>query len=262
MNLSQSQNLTQTQTQKQTLSQAMLQGIHILHLGNLELHDFLNQKVLDNPFLQMKVRESRISGSGSQANDLSWIPDRKQSLYEYITEQVMLTYRDTYLRTLIVWWINQLNDKGYVIKSIEEAATETKATPIQLMDALTLLQQLDPPGIGARNLQECLMLQTERREDAPDIAYIVLEESFDDLINRKWGAISKRYAVTLENIQSVFDFVQHLNPSPGSAFQADEQISVRPDIIVTIKDAQLQINEARYGVPILSFNKAYAEELV
>lgn len=261
MNLSQNQNLTQTQTQKQTLSQTMLQGIHILQLGNLELHDYLNQKVLDNPFLQMKVRESRVSRSGSQANDLSWIPDRKQSLYEYITEQVMLTYRDTYLRTLIVWWINQLNDKGYVIKSIEEAAAETKGTPIQMMDALTLLQQLDPPGIGARNLQECLMLQTERREDAPDIAYIVLEESFDDLINRKWGAISKRYAVTLENIQSVFDFVQHLNPSPGSAFQADEQISIRPDIIVTIKDAQLQITEARYGVPILSFNKAYAEEL-
>ncbi|MFZ2495814.1 MAG: RNA polymerase factor sigma-54, partial [Trichococcus flocculiformis] len=105
MNLSQSQNLTQTQTQKQTLSQTMLQGIHILQLGNLELHDYLNQKVLDNPFLQMKVRESRVSRSSSQANDLSWIPDRKQSLYEYITEQVMLTYRDTYLRTLIVWWI-------------------------------------------------------------------------------------------------------------------------------------------------------------
>ncbi len=78
----------------------------------------------------------------------------------------MLTYRDTYLRTLIVWWINQLNDKGYVIKSIEEAAAETKATPIQMMDALTLLQQLDPPGIG-RNLQECLMLQTERRRMHP-----------------------------------------------------------------------------------------------
>lgn len=261
LNLSQSQNLTQTQTQKQALSPQLLQGIHLLQLGRLDVRDYLEQKVLENPFLQLKVRESRVSRSGGPANDLSWIPDRKQSLYEYITEQVMLTYRDTYLRTLIVWWINQLDDKGYVIKSIEEAVTETKAAPIQLMDALTLLQQLDPPGIGARNLQECLMLQTERREDAPDIAYLVLEESFDDLINRKWGAISKRYAVPLESIQKVFDFIQHLTPSPGMAFQSEEQISVRPDIIVTIKDAQLQINESRYGVPILSFNKAYAEEL-
>ncbi|PTQ85414.1 RNA polymerase RpoN-/SigL-like sigma 54 subunit [Trichococcus patagoniensis] len=261
VNLSQSQNLTQTQTQKQALSQTMLQGIHILQLGNLELHDYLNQKVLDNPFLQMKVRESRVSRSGGQANDLSWIPDRKQSLYEYVTEQVMLAYRDTYLRTLILWWINQLNDKGYVIKSIEEAVAETKADSIQLVDALTLLQQLDPPGIGARNLQECLMLQTERREDAPDIAYIVLEESFDDLINRKWAAISKRYAVPLENVQKVFDFLQHLTPSPGMAFQTDEQLAVRPDIVVTVKDSQLVIKEARYGVPILSFNKEYAAEL-
>lgn len=261
MNLSQSQNFTQTQTQKQTLSQKQLQGIHILQLGNLELRDFLNQKVLDNPFLQLKVRESRVSRSGGQANDLSWIPDRKQSLFEYVTEQVMLTYRDTYLRTLIVWWINQLNDKGYVIKSIEEAVAETKADSIQLVDALTLLQQLDPPGVGARNLQEGLMLQTERREDAPDIAYLVLEESFDDLINRKWAAISKRYAVPLENVQKVFDFIQHLTPSPGMPFQNEEQLAVRPDIVVTVKDAQLVITEARYGVPILSFNKEYATEL-
>jgi RNA polymerase sigma-54 factor len=259
--LSQSHNFTQTQTQKQALSQKALQGIHLLQLGRLDLRDYLENKVLENPFLQLEVRESRTSGNKSQANDLSWIPDRKQSLYEYVTEQVLLTYRDTYLRTLIFWWINQLNDKGYVLKNIEEAAAETKADPIQLMDALTLLQQLDPPGIGARNLQECLMLQTERREDAPDIAYVVLEESFEDLINRKWGAISKRYAVSMENIQAVFDFVQHLNPSPGAAFQADEQISVRPDIIVTIKDSQLTIRETRYGVPILSFNKEYAGEL-
>lgn len=261
MNLSQSHNLTQTQTQKQALSQRTLQGIHLLQLGRLDLRDYLENKVLENPFLQLEVRESRTSGNKSQANDLSWIPDRKQSLFEYVTEQVMLTYRDTYLRTLIFWWINQLNDKGYVIKSLEEAVAETKAAPIQLMDALTLLQQLDPPGIGARNLQECLMLQTERREDAPDIAYLVLEESFDDLINRKWGAISKRYAVSMENIQAVFDFIQHLNPSPGAAFQAEEQISVRPDIIVTIKDSQLMIRETKYGVPILSFNKEYAGEL-
>ncbi|CZQ95354.1 RNA polymerase factor sigma-54 [Trichococcus collinsii] len=261
MNLSQSHNLTQTQTQKQALSQRTLQGIHLLQLGRLDLRDYLENKVLENPFLQLEVRESRTSGNKSQANDLSWIPDRKQSLFEYVTEQVMLTYRDTYLRTLIFWWINQLNDKGYVIKSLEEAVDETKAAPIQLMDALTLLQQLDPPGIGARNLQECLMLQTERREDAPDIAYLVLEESFDNLINRKWGAISKRYAVSMENIQAVFDFIQHLNPSPGAAFQAEEQISVRPDIIVTIKNSQLTIRETRYGVPILSFNKEYAGEL-
>lgn len=261
MNLSQSHNLTQTQTQKQALSQRTLQGIHLLQLGRLDLRDYLENKVLENPFLQLEVRESRTSGNKSQANDLSWIPDRKQSLFEYVTEQVMLTYRDTYLRTLIFWWINQLNDKGYVIKSLEEAVAETKAAPIQLMDALTLLQQLDPPGIGARNLQECLMLQTERREDAPDIAYLVLEESFDDLINRKWGAISKRYAVSMENIQAVFDFIQHLNPSPGAAFQAEEQISVRPDIIVTIKDSQLMIRETKYGVPILFFNKEYAGEL-
>lgn len=62
-----------------------------------------------------------------------------------------------------------------------------------MLDALTLIQQLEPAGVGARSLQECLMLQTERDDYAPELAYIVLEECFEELVERKWKEIAQRF---------------------------------------------------------------------
>ena len=67
-----------------------------------------------------------------------------------------------------------MDPRGYVTKTLEEAQAETGASAIAVLDGLTLMQQLDPAGIGARTLQECLMLQTERVEFAPEFAYVVL----------------------------------------------------------------------------------------
>jgi RNA polymerase sigma-54 factor len=83
------------------------------------------------------------------------------------------------------------------------------------------LQQLEPAGIGARNLQECLMLQTERDHAAPDIAYLLLEESFDDLVNRQWDGISQKYAVSFQEIQTVFDYIPTLTRSTRRSLRSN-----------------------------------------
>lgn len=255
-------NLTQHQKQKQKLTPQLLQGIQLLQLSHQELLAYLNQKTLDNPFLKIKTKKSDISGQSSRKSDLGWIADTNKTLRSFVTEQVLLTYRETYLREMIFWWINQLDDRGYVTSSVEEAAEETGAETIQMLDALTLLQQLEPAGVGARNLQECLMLQTERNDSAPNIAYIVLEESFEELVNRKWEIICKRYDVRLKDVQEVFDFVQQLNPSPGSVFQTDNNSIVRPDLIVSVKNNELIVKEATYQTPLLSFKEEYASRLI
>ena len=87
-----------------------------------------------------------------------------------------------------------------------------------MLDALTLIQQLEPAGVGARSLQECLMLQTERDDYAPELAYIVLEECFEELVERKWKEIAQRFSVDLHAVQQIFDYLQTLSPSPGRIF--------------------------------------------
>ncbi len=82
-------------------------------------------------------------------------------------EQVHLNYRDTFLRKIVLYLVEYIDLNGFLTISLEEAGNNTDATPIQMLDALTLIQQLEPAGVGARSLQECLMLQTERDDYAP-----------------------------------------------------------------------------------------------
>jgi RNA polymerase sigma-54 factor len=255
----------QTQVQKQRLTPQVLQGIQLLQLSREELLSYLNQKALENPFLEVTTYEAEFD-SGRQPSsptspDLGWIPDTDQSLREFVTEQVLLSYRDTYLREMIFWWINQLDENGYVTKSIEEAADETGASAIQMLDSLTLLQQLEPAGIGARDLRECLMLQTERMDYAPNIAYIVLEESFNDFVERKAESLAKKYDVTLQEVQEVFDFVQKLTANPGALFKQSTTTPIFPELSVSIDSEEIEVKETKYGAPLLSFKKDYAEQL-
>jgi RNA polymerase sigma-54 factor len=192
-------NLKQSQTQQQKLAmtQTMQQAIQILHFSTNDLRDYLREQSLDNPLISVSnspdsFEHPQINRGLNQTSEdrhqafLEQLPAEKVSLYEHVLAQIHLNYRDTFLRTLLLFLVEYIDANGYLTLSLDAAATKTGATEIQLLDALTLLQQLEPAGIGARNLQECLMLQTERDHAAPDIAYLLLEESFDDLVNRQW----------------------------------------------------------------------------
>lgn len=266
MDFKQERTQQQTFSQKQKLTPQLLQGIQLLQLNREKLLSYLNQKALENPLIEVRTAEfeenfTTASNASSKQQDLAWVPDTELSLIEFLTEQVLVTYRDTYLREMVFWWINQLDENGYVTKTVEEAADETGAEYIQMLDALTLVHQLEPAGVGARNLQECLMLQTERLDDAPNIAYIVLEESFDDFVNRKWDVLAKRYDVSLSEVQNVFDFVHRLTASPAAPFQWQDNSTILPELIVSSTNDTLEVKEAKYGSPLLSFKADYANQL-
>ncbi|MDN6385147.1 MAG: RNA polymerase factor sigma-54, partial [Alkalibacterium sp.] len=141
------------------------------------------------------------------------------------------------------------------------AVEETHATSIELVDALTLLQQLDPPGLGARDLRECLLLQTERLDFAPAIAYIIIEEHFDLLTEKKWSTLAEIYDVNENEIKNVYSFIQKLTPSPGEAYQSTFTPFVLPELSVSIEDDELVIRETKYKTPLVSFNSRYFDEL-
>ena len=172
-----------------------------------------------------------------------------------------MNYRDTYLRTLVLFLVEYIDVNGYLTISLEEAAEKTEASAIQMLDALTLLQQLDPAGVGARNLQECLMLQTERDDTAPNLAYILLEEEFDALVSRKWGPLAKKFGIELAEIQLIFDYIQTLSPAPGNIFDATEELYIRPDLTVRIKEDRIVVISNKAGRPTLNFQENYFKRM-
>jgi len=261
MDFNQQQN--QRQTQKQSYIPNLLQGVHLLQLNRIDLSTYLTNQILDNPFIDLPDQEIRLVQSALKetASVIEQTTASQPSLFDFLKEQIELFYRKTYLRELIFWWVNQLDHKGYVTRTVEEAQEETGATPVELIDALTLLQQLDPPGIGARDLKECLLIQTERLDFAPDIAYIVIEENLETLTEKKWSALAQIYNVDEKNIIDVYHFIQKLTPSPGEAYQTVLTPFVLPELSVSVDNDELVIKETKYRTPLLTFNHDYFSEL-
>lgn len=253
----------QRQNQKQAYIPNLMQGVHLLQLNRIDLSTYLTNQVLDNPFIDIPDQEILLVQSALKetASAIEQTSASQPSLYDFLKEQIELFYRKTYLRELIFWWVNQLDHRGYVTKSIEEAIDETGANSVELIDSLTLLQQLDPPGIGARSLKECLLLQTERLDFAPPIAYIVIEENLETLTEKKWSRLAENYSVDEDEIKQVYTFIQKLTPSPGEAFQAGFTPFVLPELKVNIDKNNLIIEETKFKTPLLSFNHNYFKEL-
>lgn len=253
----------QFQKQKQTYIPNLLQGVHLLQLNRIDLSTYLTNQILENPFIDIPEQESHLvqSALNETASAIEQTAASKSSLYDFLKEQIELFYKKTYLRELLFWWVNQLDHRGYVTKSVDEAMEETHASSVELLDGLTLLQQLDPPGIGACDLKECLLLQTERLDFAPAIAYIIIEENFDLLTEKNWSALAETYDVNENEIKNVYSFIQKLTPSPGEAYHSSFTPFVLPELSVSIEKGDLVIRETKFKTPLVSFNHSYFDEL-
>ena len=257
----------QKQVQKLALTQKLQQSIQVLQFSTEELTTFIDNQALENPLMEVSAPDYTSTYSkprtstGTEMNYLNQIPDTNVSLFEHLIDQVHLNYRDTYLRSLVLFLVEYIDLNGYLTISLEEAQAQTSGTAIQLLDALTLIQQLDPAGVGARNLQESLMLQTERDDFAPALAYLILEEYFDALVNRKWESIAKELTISLADVQAVFDYIQTLTPTPGASFGSTEGLYIIPDLTVVVADGDVHVKSNRKAAPEIKFQQNYFDQM-
>ncbi|MFZ2453278.1 MAG: RNA polymerase factor sigma-54, partial [Trichococcus flocculiformis] len=236
--------------------ESLEESLKLVGYDNEELFAYLQQKALGNPLIEVKinkefderaVKEKTVVYKPDKddpmdtASAMDQVSEEVPALDTFLLEQIYANMRDTPLRDLVLFLVAFINPEGYVTINLNEAAEQKGVEPIEMLDALTLLHQLDPPGVGARNLQECLMLQTERDEYAPEIAYYVLENFFTAFSDKNWQEIADEMAVDLADVKSVFEYVQSLDPTPGSAFGDDNLFLPRPDLYLQLLDGHLTV---------------------
>ncbi|WP_270344658.1 RNA polymerase factor sigma-54 [Enterococcus thailandicus] len=259
----------QQQTQKLAMTQQLQQSIQILQYNSEELLAFVENQALENPLVEVvepewqpDYKKTSNNYDGEETSYLNQIPDTKGSLFESLIDQVHLNYRDTFLRKMILYLIEYIDLNGFLTIDLADASEDTGASAIQLLDALTLIQQLEPAGVGARNLQECLMLQTERDDFAPALAYIVLEECFDELVQRKWKDIAQKFSIELSEVQKIFDYLQTLSPSPGRIFDNGNELYIIPDVKVLVhSNNEVQVVSNRASQPNIRFQETYFKQM-
>ena len=257
--------------------ESLEESLRLAGYDNEELFSYLQQKALGNPLIEVKinkefderaVKEKTVVYKPDKDDPMDMVSAMDQVFEEvpaldtFLLEQIYANMRDTPLRELVLFLVAFINPEGYVTIDLDEAAEQKGVEPIVMLDALTLLHQLDPPGVGARNLQECLMLQTERDEYAPEIAYYILENYFTALSDKNWQAIADEMDVELADVKAVFEYAQTLDPIPGSAFGDDSLSLPRPDLYLQLEDGHLTVKYNEWASPFVVFQKEYYEEMM
>lgn len=257
----------QVQKQKLVLTQQLQQSIQVLAHSSEELCRFIEQRSLENPLLEldMQERDQYITKQWTKQEEegdwLAQLSENKTTLYDSLVEQIHLNYRNSAIRQAMLVLVQYIDSNGYLSVDLDHLASTSQADPLVYLDALTLLQQLEPAGIGARNLQECLLLQIERDEHSPALAYIVIEEEFENFANRHWEAITQRYDISLAEVQQISDYILTLTPHPGAIFQETKEIFIIPDLSLQRDAFGLHLYLNKGSLPKIHFAQSYYEVL-
>jgi RNA polymerase sigma-54 factor len=195
-----------------------------------------------------------------------------QSLTDYLLQQLQLTEISEEEKRFGEYLIGNLDNDGYLRRSLVSIAddmTFQTGIDVKISDmekSLNLIRKFDPPGIGAANLQECLLLQIKRRKKTNEVVYAtkILSDYFEDLSHKHYDRIRKFLNIDGEEMKAVINEITSLNPKPGSSWD-DSMItimnSIIPDFIVETQNNDLILTLNNKGVPDLRINREFSNML-
>lgn len=202
-----------------------------------------------------------------QENRITTMPPLMEQLYEQLTLSD-LAGEDVEIAGFI---IGNIDDRGYLTCSSEEVS-EALGAPLEDIERnLKVIQGFDPPGVGARNLQECLSIQLALRDEpGRDVALRVIRYHWDDLTKRRFSRITKGLAITNDDLKAAVELVEKLQPNPGTTSTSDysglltldtDVTYVTPDLIVEKAGEDWIVSLTDGTLPSVRVNSAYAKLL-
>lgn len=293
--------LSQRQTQKLVMTSDLRQSIELLSMSTLELSDKIQNELLENPLLdevgldeKQKMPElfsieevKRLEKlSHEKSTDVNWqesyslegpksynqeASDRNQkyiesssrglSLEEHLLAQLRLidiTKREYDMGEFL---ISMIDDHGFIKEDLSILATEMKFPELKLRKVLSFIQELDPIGIGARNIQETLLIQAKILFPENDILHTLIKEYFNDLEKVDYKKIAKTLHVTEDDVSQLARLIKKLEPYPANLFQGKRIDYVVPDVVVKQVGSEFNIFINDEWLPKLSIQGEYKELL-
>lgn len=186
---------------------------------------------------------------------------KRINLYEHLLWQLRLSNVSESVGHAAEAIINNLNDDGYLEASIEEIA-QTAHVDIQTAEeALKLVHGFDPPGVGARDLKECLLLQLETLKLKDTLVERILTDGFKELEDKKYKQLAVRFNTSLEDIIQDVNIIEGLEPRPGRNYSDGEALYIVPDVYITESDGKFVITLNDEWIPKIRLSNYYRKLL-
>lgn len=278
---------------QQRLSPQQIQGIKLLELATLQLEQRVKQEMEENPVLEEEERENETEETGLtledyirneesaasyklKVNNTSKDDERRaptlsqgMSLQEFLVEQLAyhnLSDKETAIARFV---IGTLDDDGYLRRPTASIADDLaftqgiEATDEEIDRVIGVIQTLDPAGIGARNLGECLVIQLRAlREQTPAVklAITILTDHYESFVKKHYERMMRRLGVTEEEFREALDEIVRLNPKPTNGYSDESSAAspnIVPDFLLDYTNGNFDLQLASRSVPDLRINSNY-----
>lgn len=275
-------------SQKQILSQRMQQSAEILQMSTLTLSEYMQELTIENPVLDFdsdvpskeasyerlrqkldwmdapdEQNKGYYQGERDESEDWKYQQMQKEGLREYLLSQInILPYKGNTLRA-IQFLAESVTGNGYLEEDAMEGAAERFGLSLEeTQNALTLLQSLEPVGVGARNLKECLLIQLKRQSSPNPLCIKIVENYLEELAKNQLHVIAKKLKVKIIEVVTAKEQITALNPKPGSGFAEDSGTDyIIPDAIIKKEGASLVVQLNKEYIPQMKINSYYKDVL-
>ena len=262
--------------QQMKLTPQLLQSIELLQMNSQELLSYLGRMAEENPTLELQDAPDMADSLVRLRQRAAWLdagvpgsfrthredsvlepgaPDRSlNSLSAFLCDQLDRRRLSGPLLALTKYMVQLLDEDGYLAQEDLDGLAELKIPQAMVEQALDILQSLEPAGVGARGLSECLVLQLSRQKNAVPHAMDIAARFLPELGRRHYGPI------VMAELRTAEKAIAALEPRPGRAFQPQEPIALaRPDVFVLETDGELQVVLNEFYLPKVSVSSYYSD---
>ena len=210
--------------------------------------EYMPDGQLDRPFVPQ---------SETSIEFLEKVPVTRTTLAESLMEQLhYLSLPEASMR-IAEFLVGSLDDRGWVVTPMDQIIDSLGCPVEDIEKVLLVIQALEPAGVGARDLRECLLIQLDARGDRDTLPWRLIHDYFDHLVNRRFPEIARLLKITGEDVQAAADEIATLNPRPGTSVSADDPKYVVPDLLVERVDDEYVVMLNDRNVPRLRISAAY-----
>ena len=276
--------LTIEQTQKLSMTPELIQAIQILQYNNQELNEYIDKEILENPILESEyhkesdteididsLRDQLIQAdenveaykqweSHSTGDEYSYenFVAFNYTLTEFLIEQLHFSSLKGQDAEIGRYIIENIDDNGYLSMSLEEICRVLDVDLDSCERVLDVIHTFEPSGVGARDLNECLIIQLASLGELTDEIEFIISNRLKDLADNKYALISKEVGISPSEVQDIADLIKTLEPKPGRGFDSDNSVKyIIPDIYVEAVNDEYIVNANDASTPSLHISSYY-----
>ncbi|MCC6350762.1 MAG: RNA polymerase factor sigma-54 [Candidatus Eisenbacteria bacterium] len=208
-------------------------------------------------YMQDGLDRTYVPQSETSIEFLEKVPVTRVTLAESLLEQLHFLNLPAEQMTIAEFLVGSLDERGWLVTPMADIVEALGRPADEIERVLAVVQALEPIGVGARDLRECLLIQLDARGDRDTMAWRLIHDHFDHLVNRRFPEIARLLKTGVEEVQAAADEIATLNPRPGTAVSADDPRYVTPDLLVERVDEEYLVMLNDRNVPRLRISSAY-----